>query len=121
MAKSTHAQEVATGTSDSYTEHELTDPDIVVHREMLGGDPALAGTDSSQSSEKEQKSEELPNQTHPSPVPETDNPLKDTDKPERSTVDTADGSGQKMGRPQSGKKGTVRSRTVRSHATDEFD
>lgn len=40
MAKNTHAQEVATGTSDSYTDNELADPNppqpIVITRPILG-------------------------------------------------------------------------------------
>jgi hypothetical protein len=40
MAKNTHAQEVATGTSDSYDEHELSDPElpqhVVITRPILG-------------------------------------------------------------------------------------
>lgn len=120
MAKNTHAQEAATGTSDSYTEHELTDPDIVVHREMLGGDPKLVGTDSSQSSGSDKKSGDNQNQDPQSPAQTTENLSPDTGKQAGSTVNTADGDTQKTERQRSGKapaRKSVRSRTI----DDEFD
>lgn len=59
MAKSTKAQEVSTGTPDSYTEQELADPQppVVITRAELGGEKKWTepadGMDSSESSKNE--------------------------------------------------------------------
>lgn len=120
MAKSTHSQEILTGTSDSYTEHELTETDPVVRREMLGGDPKSQeiGTPSLESSESEQRSSEQETHNPPSPVQTTESPSKDTATQEDSTVIMTATSGQKGTPPRSGSR-KARARTVDSK--DEFD
>lgn len=77
MAKNTHAQEAATGTSDSYTAEEATDPTLQLrNRPVLGGvdadddvnrgaEPSV-GNNSAASSESESRESE--SQTHNLPV-----------------------------------------------------
>ena len=74
MAKSTKAQEVSTGTADSYTPHELTDELAVLRsRPMLGGELTSAGTNSSQSSLSAPTSSAPTTQPLQAPAPTTEN------------------------------------------------
>jgi hypothetical protein len=98
MAKSTNAQEVATGTSDSYTPHELSDPapPIKVTRAMLGEVPCPPetekdGGDSSTSSDPNKQAVGLKQQHDPSLVPNAENPSSLPG--ELSDAPTTDGSG----------------------------
>lgn len=107
MAKATRAQEVSTGTSDSYTDDELVDPTppVVITRPILGevdrvpyrskeaqSSQEVDGGDSTQSSQSEHKSDDKPNQSRPQHAPTTENPSKVTAK-ETSDVDSTDGNG----------------------------
>jgi len=118
MAKSTHSQEILTGTPDSYTEHETTDPDPVIRREMLGGDPSstAVGMGSLESSENEKKPNDSETPDLQSPAQLTESPSKGTEIQEHSTVDMTVGGGQKT-TPRRSNKQSARSRTVK----DEFD
>lgn len=149
MAKNTHAQEIATGTSDSYTEHEGSDPQppATVRRAMLGelkeGDLSSSqpvGTRSLQFSESEQTSNEKQNPLHQPPAQTMENPSgpKVAEPVPDSTAPLTDGVGQKT-QPQSsasnarkaapgtGKKATpaksnkARSRSLDASDDDEFD
>lgn len=93
MAKSTKAQQVSTGTPDSYTPEELADPTppIRVTRAMLGVVPeevkASVGTDSSQSSKSESMRSDKENPSRLPHAPTMENP---SGQPERETDSTAD-------------------------------
>lgn len=131
MAKNTHAQEAATGTSDSYTEDELLDPEppqhIIITRPILGEvDRAVIteaydskahkdakegellsrvtvdGGDSTLSSPSEQPESDKPNPSLQQPAPTTENPSSPTPE-ETSGVDSTDGDGQRTAQPPSGK------------------
>lgn len=99
MAKSTHSQEVLTGTSDSYTEYELSDVDgpsvierahVQITRAELGRVDQSAGTDSSQSSKNEQQTNKGQNPQEPAQTTES---LSDQSliNQENSIVPTTDG------------------------------
>lgn len=101
MAKSTKAQEVATGTSDSYTEHEKADehPPLKVTRavlggdhmpERVGGDSPSVGMDSSEFSENEQQSSEHEKILLPEHVRTTESPYDQTVTGD-STANSTDG------------------------------
>lgn len=92
MAKNTRAQEVSTGTSDSYTEHEKSDtnPPPRVQRAMLGGDSPSVGMDSSEFSENEQQSNEHGKTLLPDHVRTTESPYDQTVTGD-STVNSTDG------------------------------
>lgn len=107
MAKNTHSQEILTGTSDSYSDHESDDPNspnIRINRPMLGEvDKPLAhqdGTDSSQLSESDSKSSASTTVDPHSPAPTTENPSSATDTAD-SIVDSTDGVGQEAEQNQS--------------------
>lgn len=126
MAKSTHGQEVSTGTSDSFTEHELADPNppVVVQRAMLGGEPKSVGTDSSQSSGDEPQSSNTTNPSPQEPAQTTENPSDQTATVD-SDVHSTDGVGQATRQPRSGKRRTTptaqqKKPHIRS-VDDEFD
>ena len=78
MAKSTNAQEAATGTPDSYTERELNDPEppVVITRAELGGEKKwterVDGTDSSESSKSDSGTTTKNPAEFPSNVPMTE-------------------------------------------------
>lgn len=99
MAKSTRAQEVSTGTSDSYTLAELSDPSppIRIQRAMLGVVPQevlpSVGMDSFQSSGNEATKNDNENPSHQPPAPTTENPFGLTDTAD-SDADSTDGDGQ---------------------------
>jgi hypothetical protein len=130
MAKNTHAQEISTGTPDSYTEEELQDPQpVIVTRPMLGEvdraaitapyepvpsdqddtkkeaekSPAMEdGGDSIPSSQSESSAGSKPNQSPPQPAPMTEN-LSSPTPTETSDVDSTDGDGQRTEPPRSAK------------------
>jgi hypothetical protein len=92
MAKSTHSQEVLTGTSDSYTEHELTDPNtLLANRPVLGEvDRPSVGMDSSQSSESVQTPKDSATQDLQAPAPTTES-HSETPETEDSDALSTDG------------------------------
>src|SRR5258707_723537 len=116
MAKATHAQEVSTGTSDSYTEHELTDPAGWPRRAMLGelkeGDlssqPTVDGGGSIQFSESDQTSNEKPTQPLPLAAQTTENPSgQKVEEPVRDySAPLTAGDGQRTLPQSSGRKAT---------------
>lgn len=116
MAKSTHSSEALTGTSGSFTEHELNDPDpVVIRRPELGRvdwseEKRLAeeeapsqpnqedGTDSSPSSQSEQSSSESSTQDPHSPAPMTESPSKAPETETDSSASSTDTDG--LSKPQ---------------------
>lgn len=114
MAKNTIAQEVATGTSDSYTEHEGSDPTppATIRRAMLGelkeGDlslpPSAVGTRSLQFSESAQTSSEKPSQSPPQPAQTTESHSEPKEEEPDSSAPLTDGNGQRMQIQPSGRK-----------------
>ena len=109
MAKNTHSQEILTGTSDSYTVEEASDPNppVVIQRAMLGdvdkeekaGDEELVatvegGTDSSALSESGQKSSGLQSPSRRKPAPTTESLSEAPEKGISSTAPLTDGNGQ---------------------------
>lgn len=100
MAKSTKAQQVSTGTPDSYTPEELADPTppIRIQRAMLGAPPkedaSSVGTDSSRSSENANTKSGKENPSLPPPVQTTENPSGQPEKETGSTVVSTVGDGQ---------------------------
>lgn len=98
MAKGTKAQEVSTGTSDSYTLEELADPTppIRIQRAMLGVVPEFreaepsVGTHSSQSSESENTKSDSVSQSRQAPAQMTESlsgqPESETDSIAASTA-----------------------------------
>lgn len=142
MAKNTHAQEVATGTPDSYTSHELSDPMptramIGVLIERVGEQPSAPqdGMRSTQSSESAQTSNEKPSPDPLPPVQTTENPFeqKAQETVPDSSAHSTDGNGQKTATQPSGRKAAPakktqpakqqqqRSRATMMGAEDEFD
>lgn len=146
MAKNTHAQEIATGTSDSYTEDEVLDPTppLQVTRPELGTvdrpvtpkeepSPAMEdGGDFTRSSKSESPESTKPNQSHQQPAPTTENLSSPTPTAD-SGVASTDGVGLKTEQPQSGRKTpattakkTTGNKSSRARATvvddsDDFD
>lgn len=113
MAKSTHSQEVLTGTSDSFTEHEITDPNppYQVQRAMLGdlivreGDEELVGMDSLESSLSKPQSSEHSKANHQEPALTTESLSGQTETAqEGSSARSTGGVGRATVRPQLGKK-----------------
>lgn len=100
MAKGTKAQEVSTGTPDSYTPDELADPTppIRIQRAMLGVVPeevtSSVGTHSSPSSENENSKSDNENPSPPPPVPTTENPSSQPGSVTDSDAALMVGSGQ---------------------------
>lgn len=94
MAKSTRAQEISTGTSDSYTETELADPHppIRIQRAVLGGESPSVGTDFSEPLSNESQSNELGNPSPQEPALTTES-LSGQTATEDSTVNLTDGDG----------------------------
>lgn len=126
MAKNTHSQEILTGTPDSYTEHEQTDPNVT--QLEVEGDTSLTedGTDSLESSGSEQTSSGNEKTDPQPPAQTTENPSKGTGTAADSDADTTDGAGPKGTQPRSGKAttaskstGKARSRTIGND--DDFD
>lgn len=128
MAKATRSQEVLTGTSDSYTEHELTDPNppVVVTRAVLGGELLSVGNNSEVSTEKQSTISDEENQFLQSPAPTTDNPSSQPEEETDSNVTSTVGNGQSEPAKQSAKRTPARKTTARKANTrtlseeDEF-
>lgn len=129
MAKNTHSQEVLTGTSDSFTNHEITDPNppYQIQRAMLGelvereGDEQLAGMDYLESSENEPKLSGHSKATPRGLARTMENPSDQTDRDqEGSSAPSMGGAGLGTARPRSGRKTQTRSRAnVRATGDDE--
>jgi len=106
MAKSTKAQQVSTGTSDSYTDDELNDPAPPIHitRAMLGAPPKedtpSVGMDSSPSSESANTKSDNENPSRQPLAPMTENPFGQQDKETDSTAALTVGVGQTETEPQ---------------------
>lgn len=130
MAKSTHSQEILTGTSDSFTDHEMSDPHppYVVRRAMLGvlkeGGESSLGTTYSEPSSDETQSDKTLNPDLQEPAQTTENPSDQTEK-EDSGAPLMGGHGRRMEDPQSARKGTrktpARRASSRAVPTDDDD
>lgn len=139
MAKNTKAQEVATGTSDSYTVAEATealegfvhsapvgirravseDPDGELEMSSVeGGTEWLPedGTDSSASFEKALTANVNSNLPDPNPAPTTENPSS-PEEAQTSGADSADGSTPET--DQASPKKAAR-KTTKAKAADDF-
>lgn len=136
MAKATRAQEVSTGTSDSFTEHELSDPSppIRIRRAMLGevDRPLAVGGDSTQSSESEPTSSGSQNRDHQQPAQTTENPSNkshqadsDADLMDGNTPETVEESAE-VTRPAARKTAAKKhnpppAKRARARTTDDYD
>lgn len=95
MAKNTKAQEVSTGTSDSYTEDEVAGMSSTLRgRPMLGGELLSVGTSSSRSSGKEKTLSDNESPSHQAPAPTTENPSSATEPVTDSDANSTGGVGQ---------------------------
>jgi len=97
MAKSTKAQEVSTGTPDSYTEHELSDEqlgDTLRSRPMLGGELKSAGTSLPQSSGSESTSSGRTKASHQAPALTTESRSSQQATGTASSADSTVGAGR---------------------------
>jgi hypothetical protein len=108
MAKNTHSQEVLTGTSDSYTDHELNDPNIPINRPTLGevDNPSAPiqeedGIRSSQSLRNGETPSDSETVSRPSPAQTMESPSSTT-AVANSSADSMGGLGQEAGQNQSG-------------------
>lgn len=106
MAKNTKAQQVSTGTPDSYTPAELADPapPIQITRAMLGVVPeevnkSSVGTHSSLSSESETMKDDKQNQFLPPHAPTMENLSGQPEKETDSTADLTAGGGRAQMEP----------------------
>lgn len=88
MAKSTKAQEVTTGTPDSYNEHELSDPTppVVVTRAMLGEVPCQTTTDGGDSSTSSEQTTPSDGQKQPQGPAPAQNVENLSSPPEESSI-----------------------------------
>lgn len=90
MAKATHAQELTTGTSSSYTEHEATDSALDdawrIPRAVLGGEQSSDGNNLSTSQEQITMSDAIEKLSPPSPAPTTESPSSPDETPESFTA-----------------------------------
>ena len=149
MAKNTHAQEAATGTSDSYTDEESADPtpplQVTITRPELGtvDKPAEpkeeapsptteGGGVSTRSSQSESNVSDKPNQSPQQPAPTMENPSSPIPRAD-SDANSTDGDGPKTEQPPSDSKGRKtpakkattkaqpRSRATMMGAEDDFD
>lgn len=124
-AKNTHAQEVATGTSDSYA-IPAVDPDAPtrVRRAMLGGEPTSVGSNSSESTMRQGNDESSRDPSPQLPAHTTGSRLSQTEP--ASDVDSTDGDGQKAtlkpsGRRTRGGKSTGVNKSEESAPADDFE
>lgn len=128
MARSTRSQEALTGTSDSYTEHEMTDQAIVFSRPEIGmvdrpvsesedtEEPKSVGMDSSQSSKSEPSSSEHSTPSPRKPAQTTENPSNQPATEADSSASSTDGDGQRETH-----KPSARKRSARVRSTDDPD
>lgn len=117
MAKATHAQEVSTGTSDSYTPEELADPrpPVRIQRAMIGEvDRPLVGDNLPPSSETASTEKSANARNVPSPALKTEN--RSSQFAGTSTVDSADGD-----TPGAGKGSPKKSVKKSAKPDDDFD
>lgn len=123
MAKATHSQEIITGTPESFTDHELSDPNppVTITRAVLGGELQSVGTDSSEPSNVETQSDKSENPDPQSPAQTTENPSGQSGKEESdSTAHTTGGSGRRTTQPRSGKRAApTRKAAVRTIPDDD--
>jgi hypothetical protein len=102
VAKNTHAQEAATGTSDSYTLEEAGDWEtIVANRPQLGEvkeDKPSVGNSSEASSESAEKSSEHSETDPRKPAPTAGNRSPQEETPDNSGADSTGGNTRKTGR-----------------------
>lgn len=125
MAKSTKAQEVSTGTPDSYTEDEVAGMSSTLQgRPMLGGELKSVGMDSSQSSESAKTSSDKGKPAPLAPAQTMENPslvpVKETD----SDADSTDGDGLKTEEQPSAKpakRSPAAKARARQVSVDEFE
>ncbi len=128
MAKNTHAQEAATGTSDSYTHEEWQD--VLSQRPTLGnvddreGDEESVGNSFTPSSESESTQSDSQNPDPLQPAQTTENPSNQRVE-ESSIAPSTDGSTQETqqapsGRPRKAAKAT-RGRPVLRTTNDDDD
>lgn len=113
---------------DSYTEHELSDPDapVRVRRAELGVvDRPSVGTNSSASSKIEQSENESQNPSLQEPARTMGNPSPVQEQAPDSIADSTDGDGRKTPSQQSVKRSAPAKRTARArvvnNADDDFD
>lgn len=110
MAKNTHAQEAATGTSDSYTTEEAGDWEtIVANRPQLGEvreDKPSVGNSTEASSENPEKSSDSNSADSPKPAPGAVNPSEAEEAPDNSGANSTDGNTRKTVRASG--RGTAR-------------
>lgn len=127
MAKVTHAQEVSTGTSDSYTEHELSDPhapdQIRVTRAVIGGESESVGDNSKQSSASEESESDSQRQPRREPAQTTDSHSPQPETETGSDANLMGGNGLSKTAKQFAKKAPPRkaAKQARTRTTDEFD
>ncbi len=119
VAKNTHAQEVATGTPDSYTLEEAGDwSTIVANRPQLGEVKPSVGSNSEASSENAEKSSEETSADPRKPAPDAVNHSRQEETPDNSGADSTGGSTRRTGRASGrGSAATRKSNTQ----TDDFD
>lgn len=90
MAKATHAQELTTGTSSSYTEHEATDPALNdiwrIPRAVLGGEQSSDGNSLSISQEQTTMNDAIAKPNLPELAPTTESPSSLDETPESFTA-----------------------------------
>ena len=125
MAKSTKAQEVSTGTSDSYTEDEVAGMSATLRgRPMLGGDLLSVGTSSSRSSGREKTSSDKESPSHQAPAQTMESHSSATEAEAVSDADSTDGVGLREAEQQSVNPATpAQKKKARSATVDisEFD
>jgi hypothetical protein len=92
MAKSTHAQEVSTGTSESYTEAELSAS--LRGRPMLGGELKSVGGASTQSSKSGTTSSDKTMPSHQAPAQTMESLSSQRESAQDSSADSMGGDGQ---------------------------
>jgi hypothetical protein len=102
MAKSTNAQEVSTGTSDSYTDAELSAANLR-SRPMLGGELKSVGGASTQSSKSGTTSSDKAPLSHQAPAQTTESLYSQRESAQDSSADSTVGDGQAATLSQSDK------------------
>ncbi len=126
MAKNTHAQEAATGTSDSYTKEEAGDwQTIVSNRPQLGEVKPSVGNSSETSSESAEKSSDHSETDPRKPAPTAGNRSAQAETPDNSGADSTGGNTRKTGRASARntatRKNPQRPEDAPEKADDDFD
>jgi hypothetical protein len=123
MAKNTIAQEVSTGTPESFTDHEMNDPEphlaILRNRPTLGGQPLAPEEDFSASPAD---TEPIPEQ-EPEEIEEEVEEFEETLEPEPEEIDTTpEAPPAQPAKKTAAKKATAsRKRTPEPAAQDDED